>query len=162
MNYRPQFAVSPCPAGFHDEEFIHYFDELSNPALGLTLAGGATLRDIPLQLETDAVFIARGVRLGSIATVNVQLREPGGRLLSPEVSGSGFLIPYQSYLPGGLDLTPAGGFELMTVPLEPEIECPAGSVFMAYFQNATSPPAPVAIDAVIAIFGVKRYADCKR
>jgi len=148
VNYRPQFAAPPTPPGFHDEEFTHYFDGLSNPALNLTLGTGAVLRDVQLQLETDAVFIAQGIRYGGFSLTNVQLREPGGRYLS-----QAFVSPFQSYVSGGLAVFPAGTLELMTVPLEPEIECPAGSVFLAYFENPTA--APLAIGGVIALMGVK-------
>lgn len=154
-NYRPQFAASFAPAGFHDEEFVHYYDAVSNPALGLTLAAGASLRDIPLPLETDAAFIARGIRFVGTGMPNLQVREPGGRYLSQDA-----LFAFQSYLSGGLFVLPSGAFEVMTVALEPEIECPAGSVFLAYFENSLA--VPLAMGVEISIFGVKRYADaCK-
>jgi len=33
MSYRAQFAYPPAPAGFHDEDFIHYYDAISTPTL---------------------------------------------------------------------------------------------------------------------------------
>jgi hypothetical protein len=155
VSYRAQFAYPPAPAGFHDEDFIHYYDAISTPTLGSILPAGATLRDIPLVLETDADFIARGIRI--FGFVDFQLREPNGAFLSEQPPANPPSL-FHSYLGGGIIIFPAGPMELPTVPLESEIVCPAGSAFLLYLYNPTGGPTPV--NGTIAIFGVKRYADC--
>ncbi len=144
--YQPQFVKPPCPPGFHDEDFVHYFDQVNNPSLGVTIPAGDSVRDIQLQLETDADFIARGISV--IAGAAPQFREPGGFYLS-----SDFVALAQSYR-NGVSLAPSGMFAEQTVALEPEIHCPGGSNFSVFFENPTG--APVALGAFVAIFGVKR------
>jgi hypothetical protein len=154
VNYRPQFVPAPAPQGFHDEEFVHYFDAVSTPVLGAVLAAGATQMNVTLQLENDADFIARGIRI--IGTARFQFREPfGDKLLSEDLPATPPVLRH-TYQAGGLDLTPSGTLELPTVPIEPEIFCPAGSAFQVNIYNPAAVPANVA--GFIAIFGVKRYA----
>lgn len=146
MSYRPQFAYPPAPPGFHDEEFVAYFDGLNTPALVGAIPPGTAIRDIPLQLQTDSAFIARGLRIFSETLAPVQLREPGGKYLSPDLPPL-----YQSYF----TFQAAG---LMTVCFDDEIECPQGSVFLLYLTNPDLFPAPPPL--FVEICGVKRYADC--
>lgn len=150
-NYRPQFIHPFTPPGFRDDDFVAYYDQINTPALGTILAAGADLRDVPLQLETDSRFIARAVLVYSQAT-DLQFREPGGKLLS---STTAPLL--HTFFGGGLVVFPFGALGVNHVPLEPEIECAPGSVFLAYFHNPF--PVPLPIDAVIAFYGVKRYVE---
>jgi hypothetical protein len=151
-NYRPQFVHPPTPPGSRDDDFVAYYDQINTPGLGTTLAAGADLRDVPLQLETDSRFIARAILVYSQAT-DLQFREPGGKLLSPVVAPL-----LHTVFGGGLLVFPFGALGVNHVPLEPEIECDPGSVFLAYFHNPF--PVPLPINAVIAFYGVKRYAEC--
>ena len=155
MSYRAQFAYPPAPRGFHDEDFIHYYDAISTPTLGQIMPAGSTLRDIPLVLETDADFIARGVRI--FGFVDFRLREPNGGYLSEQPPANPPIL-FHSYVGGGIIIFPAGLVELPTVPLDSEIVCSAGSAFLLYLYNAL--PIPMQVNGTIAIFGVKRYADC--
>jgi hypothetical protein len=152
--YRAQFAYRPAPTGFHDEDFTHFYNAISTPALGMTIAAGDTLKDIPLVLETDADFIARGIRI--MGQARFQFREPSGLWLSEQYPAPPPHLVH-SYQAGGLDLLPAGTFELPTVPLEPAIGCLAGSAFLLYLYNPAA--IPVAVNGWVAIFGVKRYAN---
>jgi hypothetical protein len=120
----------------------------------MTIAAGDTLKDIPLVLETDADFIARGIRI--MGQARFQFREPSGLWLSEQYPAPPPHLVH-SYQAGGLDLLPAGTFELPTVPLEPAIGCLAGSAFLLYLYNPAA--IPVAVNGWVAIFGVKRYAN---
>jgi hypothetical protein len=151
-NYRPQFVHPFTPPGFRDDDFVAYYDQINTPGLGTTLAAGAELRDVPLQMETDSRFIARAVLVYSQG-IELQFREPGGKLLSPVPTS---LI--HTVVGGGLVVFPFGALGVNHVPLEPEIDCDPGSVFLAYFRNPL--PVPVPLQAVIAFYGVKRYAEC--
>ncbi len=148
-SYQPQFAFPPCPVGFEDIPFVHYFDAISTPALGSTLAAASETFDIPLFLEKDADFIARAIRIFGAA--QFQLREPGGRWLS---SGSPALPPLlsQSYQGQGLNLTPSEAFFQPSVVLEPEIFCVAGSSFTLSLYSA----AGGAVGGFVSIEGFKR------
>ena len=154
--YSPQFAQPGPPAGFWDEEFEHVFNSVTTPAFSSSLPSGASLRDVPLDLETDAEFVVQGIRIfdGNTPFLTVQLREPRGKLLMPE----GAPVPLlQSFISGGVLLFPTGAVEFMTIPLEPEVLCPAGGVFLFYVTNPTA--APVALDLTVTFFGVKRRSN---
>lgn len=163
--YRPQFVPRSTPKGFHDVDFVHFYDANTTPVLGMTIGAGAEKMDIPLYLENDADFILRGIRVLLVVTseeagavaARVQFREPaGGRFLSSQPPALPPVLS-QSYLGQGLNVTPTGAFEFPMVPMDPEIVCPAGSAFLAYLYN----PLAVAgmVSGFIAFFGVKRYAN---
>lgn len=154
VSYRAQFAYAPAPSGFHDEDFVHYYDAINTPTLGLIMDAGSTLRDIPLVLETDADFLARGIRI--YGSVHFRLREPNGAYLSEQPPANPPVL-FHSYVAGGVLIFPFGLVELPTVPLEPGIVCPAGSAFLLYLYNPYAFPVPVF--GTIAIFGVKRRRD---
>ncbi len=151
LNYQPQFVHPPTPPGFRDDEFVAYYDAVNTPALGQVLAAGDDLRDVPLQLETDSRFIARAILV--YVNADIALREPGGK---PLMTQPGLVT--HTLFGGALLVFPFGAVGVNHVPLEPEIECDPGSVFLAYFHNPL--PVPVPLLAVIAVFGVKRYAEC--
>ena len=150
-SYQPQFAFPPCPVGFEDLEFVHYFDAVSTPALGSTLAAGAESFDIPLFLEKDADFVARAIRI--VGAAQFQFRDPTGTWLSEKPPAFPPLLS-QSYQGQGLNLAPSGAFFQPSVVLEPEIVCTAGSAFMLYLYNPTG--GPVAVAGFVSIEGVKR------
>ena len=145
MPYRDQYDFC-TPEGFEDEDFEYVFNFQNTPALAAPIAPGQTSLNIPLQLQTDSAFIARGLRIFSETLAPVQLREPGGKYLSPDLPPL-----YQSYF----TFQAAG---LMTVCFDDEIECPQGSVFLLYLTNPDLFPAPP--PGFVEICGVKRYADC--
>ena len=156
MNYGCQFTQLGPPEGFHDEDFEYLFNSVTTPAFSATLAAGASLRDIPLVLETDADFALRGLRILNVSTpaVSFQIREPGGKLLMPEHKSVPLLQSFQS---GGLAILPAGAISLMTVPVEPEILCSEGGVFLVHIVNPGA--APVALSVQVMFFGVKRRSN---
>jgi hypothetical protein len=77
--YRPEFFYS-TPPEFQDKDFIHYFDQTDNAQLlnALSLAAGQTILGIPLQLETDAPFFLRGIKINGPSNFAVRLRDPYG------------------------------------------------------------------------------------
>jgi hypothetical protein len=162
--YRPQFVPAPTPQGFHDVDFIAYFDAISTPVLGITLQAGAEQLDVPLQLENDADFIFRGIRIlatlaserGGGLPPRFQFKTPDGTPLSSKFPA---LPPRldQSYRAGGLNLGPTGTYELPTVPTDAEVLCPASSAFLMNVYNPNAVPAT--LSGFIAFFGVKRYAN---
>ena len=160
--YRHQFVPAPTPQGFHDVDFIAYFDKVSTPVLGITLQANAEQLDVPLQLENDADFVFRGIRvyltlseeIGAGAPPRVQFKTPNGTPISSKFPA---LPPRldQAYRAGGLNLGPTGVYELPTVPTDAEVLCPAGSAFLMNVYNPNA--APATLSGFIAFFGVKRY-----
>lgn len=125
MSYRPQFAY-PTPEGFQDEEFVQYFDSISNPALATVLAAGAEIRDIPLILDSNAEFHIRGIEvaLENNNELGIQIRDPYGNYLS-----DGY-VPAGAY--SGQQLGDVGA---CPVALESEIVCPPGGALSISIKN---------------------------
>ena len=145
--FRPQFAY-PTPAGYRDEQFHYAFDSFNTPLLSGTVAAGALVSLIPLVLQTDAPFFARGIKVATVGGSNlkIQFKDPWGNYLSSAP------LPINLYVnPGG-----AAGPGFSPVVIEPEIQCPAGGIFWVWLQNTSG--APVAAPA-ISFYGVKRYKE---
>jgi hypothetical protein len=119
--YRPQFPF-PVPDQFQDKDFVHYFDQTNTPRLNdaLSLAAGATIIGIPLQLQGDAPFNLRAIEINGPNNYAVRLRDPYGNYLSDD------------YIPIPLDYGPeeTAGYGSNVVEFEPELKCPAGSVIL--------------------------------
>ena len=117
--YRPQFPNS-VPPGYQDKEFVHYFDQTNTPQLNnaLSLAAGATLLQIPLQLQGDAPFTLRGIVVNGPGNFALRFKDPYGNYLSDD------FIPIP--LRDGLEETSVFGQNV--VEFEPEIPCPLGSI----------------------------------
>jgi len=145
--YRPQYAYPSAPAGFRDETFAFYFDSLGVLALAQSIPVGATIKDIPLQLDRDAPFIWRASSvLSNQAGLGIQFQSPDGSLTS-----SDFEPVMQSFFPSGA-LGP--GFGL--VPHEPEIECPVAGSILLSLANLSAAPI-VDPTTKILLLGVKRW-----
>jgi hypothetical protein len=129
-----------------------YFYDIANAPYS-PLAALSTQENIPLMIETGSKFMWRGVRLnldaattGSIVipvTLLVRFFDPFGNALSAD------WVPVIQYVnPSG---SAAGA---IPVPIEPEIECPAGSGILVSFKNTAS-------NAVylpdVTLYGMKRY-----
>jgi hypothetical protein len=148
VDYRPQWFY-PTPRGVRDQAFNYFYDIASAPYA--LLAPSSTQENIPLMIETGSKFMWRGVRLnlgvglgGMPVTLLVRFTDPFGNVLSADY------VPVTQYTnPSG---SAAGG---IPVPIEPEIECPAGSGIMVSFQNIDP------INSVnlpnITLYGMKRY-----
>ena len=167
FRYGGQFAQPGPPQGFHDEDFVHIFNAVTTPVLGSLLLPGASLRDVPLILETDAEFVLQGIDIfdgtnipdNSNLFLTFQIKEPGGKFLMPETAA---VVLAQAFLPGGLSLNPTGPMSVMTVPVEPELLCPAGGVFLLYVTNTVSFLPGVALNTSVSFYGVKRRSNaCK-
>jgi hypothetical protein len=138
MIYRPQYVFPPTPAGFVDEQFHYSFDSTNTPVLGLAIAAGVTLRNVYLQLQNDAEFILRAIKvqLGtSPSNLYLSIRDPHSFPLSA------VHLPLNNYLtPGGASIVGS-----MMVPFESEVVCPAGGFFILDLYNPTTgnvtPPA---------------------
>lgn len=145
--YRPQFAYARSSPEFDDFDFNHYFDFTNVPFLNNTaMPAGALLQNIPLQLQTDFPFYLRGLQVkggpgtAQPANVSVRLKDPFSRDLSND------------FLPLGLYITPSGAVSAttavipvtafrnnpLTVVFEPEVRCPAGSIWWLSIQNPTA------------------------
>lgn len=154
MTYRPQYAYPPPPAGFKDEQFHYSFDGTNCPLLSTAnaLAPGAASNNIILLMQSDAIFLARALKIklgNSHSTLDFQLKTPRGDYMQTVP------VPLALYA-GRIDgVNGAGHF---FVPIEAEIEAPPGSNWTLYLYNPTSgtvnPPA-------VTLYGVKRW-DCRR
>lgn len=119
--YRPQFPFA-TPPRFQDKDFVHYFDQTNTPQLNnaLSLAAGQSILAIPLQLQGDAPFTLRGIKINGPANYAVKLRDPYGNYLSDD------------WVPLALDYAPnePASYGSNVVEFEPEIRCPAGSIVL--------------------------------
>jgi hypothetical protein len=148
MSYRPQYAYPLTPAGFEDETFDYSFDQTNTPVLALSILAGGEANDIMLPMQADAKFIARGLLILNVAgmgsPINIRLKTPHGDYLATSP------VPSLRWASGSIRLGPTGKVK---IPLEPEIECPAGSVWTLYLQNPTlgTVTAPS-----VTLYGIKR------
>jgi hypothetical protein len=122
--YRPEFAY-PTPDGFVDQDCDQYFDSNTTPFLAQSTPN--LISNIPLQLDKDADFLWRGVKIPildyqGIQNVAIQLRAPGGRYITAD------FVPIWLF---GIQVNQGDG--LTGGPgcvLEPGIYCPKGSVIL--------------------------------
>ena len=147
VDYRPQWFY-PTPRGSRDQPF-NYFYDIANAAYS-SLAALSSQESIPLALETGSKFMWRGVRLnldggnsGIPVTLLVRFYDPLGNALSSD------FVPVIQYV------NPSGSAcGAIPVPLEPEIECPSGSLILVSFKNVDT-------NAVnlpdVTLYGMKRY-----
>jgi hypothetical protein len=149
MSYRPQYAYPLTPAGFEDETFDYSFDQTNTPVLALPLLAGAEANDIMLPMQADAPFIARGLLIVNTTTgggspLNIRLKTPHGDYLATSP------VPSARWANGSVRAVSTGKAK---TPFEPEIKCPAGSVWTLYLQNPTTgtvtPPS-------VTLYGIKR------
>ncbi len=149
--YRPQFPYPLTPAGFRDDDSIQYFDWYSVPLLNnASLANGAIVQNIALQLQSDAPFYWRGIQIlganGTNPLVAVQFKDPYGNTLSSD------------YIPTDLYWTPnlnGAGFGFVKIPIENEVRCREGSVVWLSIKN-NSGAARDLTQVRISLMGVKR------
>lgn len=151
--YRPQFPYA-TPAGYRDQDFQYSFD-FSNTRLlnGVPLANqqigaGVTIQNIVLAMQPDLVFMWRGWKVISfnqnVNPLYIQFKDPIGNPLSPcPVPLAHIALPS-----GGV------GWGTSTVPIEPEIPCPAGSNVTVVIAN---PQPALAFNLPrVVLYGVKR------
>lgn len=129
MPYLPQSVPFPTPDGWVDEDFVYYFDSTTNtPALGVVLAPGATNYNIPLQLQSDAIFIIRSINVANPQQpLLIRFRDAFGHYLSDD------LVPVNNYA----SFQPlAGSLPGIQGPVvELELLCPAGSQILVDLGN---------------------------
>ena len=148
VDYRPQWFY-PTPRGCFEQPFVYFYD-IANAPYAL-LAPSSTQENIPLMIETGSKFMWRGVRLnkdgtthGMPITLLVRFTDPYGNALSSD------WVPVIQYVnPSG---SAAGG---LPVPIEPEIECPAGSGILVSFKNTDANNSVVLPE--VTLYGMKRY-----
>ena len=146
--YRPQFAYA-TPDGYQDQDFSYSFDGKSNtPLLAGTISPGVFIQNIVLPLQPDEVFIWRGTKVISYAlsvqTLYIQFKDPMGNYLSPAPVPISHIV-----LPSGV-----ANWGNSTVPMEPEIPCPAGSNITVYIQNPSA--GNTELLPRIVLYGIKR------
>ena len=153
--YRPQFAHPPAPLGFEDEQFHYAFDGTNCPLLAATatIPAGGFSNNIVLLMEADAPFICRGIKIGlGLANSNMvdfQLKTPRGDYMQAVP------VPVRLYTGRGSSINNANigkGLDLF-IPMENEVEAPAGSNWTLYLYNPTAAPA---VPPIVTLFGVKR------
>lgn len=149
MSYLLQFAYPAPPSGVNEDQFSYSFDSSNTPGLVATIpaAVGAiagTTLNIPLQLQTDAVFMVRAIRV-SAANLGIKFRTTFGRILSDD-----FVQINLAYQPSSIPTIAAGLF----IPFEPELLCTPGGIITVDFSNSTN--APIA-PPKITMYGPKRY-----
>ena len=143
MNYVPQFAYPAAPRGLREDQFSYSFDATNTPGLVASIPANGITREIPLQLQTDAIFMLRAISIAA-ANLSIQIRDTFGRVLNDDYTP--ISVAYQ---PSGIAI--AGG---LFIPMEPEVLCTPGGIFLLDFQNNTggsiAPPK-------ITMYGTKRY-----
>lgn len=147
MIYRPQFAFHVAPPGFRDEQFHYSFDKENVPILNTAIGAGLSVNNIVCQLQNDAEFILRSLKIqgvsSSVSSLLVTIRDPYGNFLSAVP------LPIGNYASGG----GAVSVGRMDVPFEDQIVCPIGGFFEVFLTNLTlgnvNPPA-------FSFYGVNR------
>ena len=117
--YRPHFAYPNPPDGWEEEDFVYYFDSTNTPALANLTNNNPVLR-IPLQLQSDAPFMLRGIQVsGNLGNLYVRLWDTNDNPLSQ-------VLQEVDRMYGGSEqgAPPIGK---LPVVLDPQIPCPAGS-----------------------------------
>jgi hypothetical protein len=119
--YRPQFPFFTPPL-YRDKDAVQYFDQVSTPLLNsaLNLAVGGMILGIPLQLDADAPFTWRGIKVNGPANFALKFRDPYGNYLSDDWIN----IPLEY----GPEETSVYGSNV--VDIEPAIACPHASVIL--------------------------------
>lgn len=152
--YRPQFVYGRTPSQFTDFDFVHYFDFTNVPFLNQpSFPAGALQHNIPLQLQTDWPFYVRGIQVkggpvtnvtqntGFPANVQVRFKDPFSHDLSNDFVPVGLYIAPSVANAAFVPLPPNPFFiraNPLTVVVEPEVRCPAGSVWWLSIRNQTT------------------------
>lgn len=151
MIYRPQYAFPPTLPGFLDEQFHYSFDGTNVPVLATPIAAGQGVENITLQLQNDAEFILRAVKVQlstSPSNLYGTIRDPYGNFLSASpLPFAGYLTPSGSPLMGSL-----------FVNFEAEVRAPIGGFFQLFLFNFTTGPVT---PPAFTLYGVNRR-DCGR
>jgi hypothetical protein len=147
MIYRPQFAF-PTPEGFRDQEFEHYYDYTTLPALAGV--GPAKLYDIPLTIDPDAEFRWRGVKFDhtTLANYGVRFRDTHLNYLSDD-----FVPSYLAFIGPSTDARSGG----QGVDAEPELICPASGEVTLDICSYDTTPWQSGGPGNVTLCGVKRY-----
>lgn len=155
--YRPQFPFT-TPPKCEDQRCVYSYDSTNTPFLAGTLAAGANINRIPLQLDKDADFYIRAISTTDTGLgITWRLEDPKGHPLSDTENA----IQYQNYeFPEFYSTT--DGFGIVTLDNADDwgIFCQQGSKLLMYlFNNGLT-----AIDLTTLCFnlhGVKRYSGDK-
>lgn len=133
--YRPQFSFSEAQQGTYDEDFVYSFDPYNTPALDIRFGPAEQLLRLPLQMQSDAAFIHRGLRMNPALTSFL-----GAQLFFPDDT------------PLSDDLLPISAFSANTGNPAPIIEAemlsPAGASYQVNIVNrsATQSAMPLVLD----------------
>jgi hypothetical protein len=145
--FRPQFAYDQEPG---EEDFLFAFDTSNVPFFAGNLAVGATLDNVPLRLDSDYPFVARGVKVfNTRAGLAVRLRDAFGNYLSDDLNPT---LQELTYAPAG----PGVALGTLPVAFDADLLCPRGAVLWADLINTAAAPASIATLQIV-VMGVKRY-----
>ena len=146
--YRPQFPYPPPPKGCEDIDCRYAFDQTNVAALAGTIAANSFFQYIPLQLDQDADFFLRGIRIAATSLL-LGLFDPGGHpLLLPSTAGAPPVIENDLWFE-------FDGGPLITLESDNwGIYCPAGSAFALNMQNTTGSGQS---GPIITLHGIKRF-----
>jgi len=156
--YRPQFPYT-TPPKCEDTRCVYSFDLTNTPWLNTTLAAGANIPKIPLQLDKDADFFLRGISTTDVGAASLlpglefRLEDPKGNPLS-DLENAAVEINYQ--FAGLYSATDGAGI----VTLDSDdwgVFCQQGSRLYLYLLNNSTAPIVLA-GFVINLHGVKRYS----
>lgn len=154
--YRPQFGYPPPPAGFEDHQFHYEFDSSNTPILATSIPATTLQPDIILPMQSDAMFIARGVKFQQLNVIGqetfyFQLKTPRGDYMQSVP------VPINCYADVVIGLvsptTGAAAGSSVAVPFNDEVECPPGSNWTLYLYN---PLGLSLLPPQVTFFGVKR------
>jgi hypothetical protein len=150
--YRPQFAYA-TPEGYEDQDFSYSFDFSNTQALATSsgfVTPGLIMANVIMTLQPDEVFLWRGWKVvtsdAALTALFIQFRDPQGNYLSPAP------VPMVHIAFG----SGAKGWGRATVPIEPEIPCPAGSNVLCNISNPTNSAGFNVPVPRIVLYGVKR------
>ena len=153
MAYRPQFAFPNPPKTCRDQNCMYSFDGTNTPSLLSIAAGEPGTNKIPLQLDNDADFLIRPVRMPPTA-LKVALEDCFLHLL---VEVNPVNADYQLLNPEFWSESDGAGL----VAWESDdwgIWCPAGGSLILYCANPTG---AAITNFVVNLQGVKRYTGAR-
>jgi hypothetical protein len=134
--YRPQFSFPEPQQGTYDEDFVYSFDPYNTPALDVRLGPNGMLLRIPLQMQSDAAFVHRGLKLNPSLTsfLGVQLFFPDDTPLTDD------LVPLSAFAANTGNPAPI---------LEPDMLVPAGASYQLNVVNRSLTQSALPISANI-------------
>lgn len=152
--YRPHFAY-PTPPGCEDQPFEYDFDpsNIAEQAIG---SNGSIFGMLFGPLDKDAPFHWRSTRIyynGADPALGILFKDADGQAMSDAPIN---LLLYA--IGAGFTRRFAGG---VSVPLDEEVVCPAGSVIEVNWSREINTASTVPPYPGVTLIGVKRYSGAR-